>query len=271
MNVKEEVRGAASPGDTGRFLAVTEFAGQKISQEQLERTCHRYHWAASFCGGKDVIELACGGGQGLGLLAQQAKSVRGGDISPEVLARARATYGDEIPLDVFPADAIPLPAESLDVVLLFEAIYYLSDPGAFVAEARRVLRRDGLLLIVTANKDLFDFTPSPASTRYFGVVELERLLNREGFDPRFWGYVDVSRISLRQRIFRPIKYLVSRLGLMPKSMDGKSFLKRIVFGAMTTMPGRIDAVPFEHHEPTELPSDAPSFRHKVLYCAARKG
>ena len=50
---------------TAEFINVTEIDGQLISQEQLMRTCHRYHWAAQYCEGKDVLEVACGAGQGL--------------------------------------------------------------------------------------------------------------------------------------------------------------------------------------------------------------
>lgn len=257
----------AQHSDTSRFLNVTEFAGQQVSQEQLHRTCHRYYWAAQFCAGKDVIELACGGGAGLGFLSKSARSVQGSDISPEVLARAKQIYGDSIALSVSPAAPLPLEDNSVDVVLLFEALYYLPDAGAFVSEVHRVLRPRGKVLIVTANKDLFDFTPSPASTRYYGTVELEHLLNEGGFDARFWGYVDVSRVSLRQRLFRPAKFLASRLGLIPKTMDGKSLLKRMVFGKLLAMPGRIDDISFDYAGPVPIGGTEPCRNYKVIYCA----
>lgn len=255
---------------TERFLDVTEFAGQPVSAEQLERTCHRYHWALEFCRDQDVVELACGAGQGLGLLAAVARTLRAGDISPEVLARARATYGGTIPLDVFPATKTPLPDASVDVVLLFEAIYYISDLDAFIDEVDRVLRPGGRLLIVTANKELYDFTSSAASTAYLSARELAELLDRRGFSPTFWGYVDVHHIPLRQRLFRPLKFAASKLGLMPQTMDGKSFLKRVVFGAMAAMPARIDQVEYSYKPPVPLAPEDPCRRYKVLYCAAQK-
>jgi len=54
------------------FTEVTELAGAEISAEQLERMAHRYSWAAGYCGGRDVVEVACGSGQGLGLLGKVA-------------------------------------------------------------------------------------------------------------------------------------------------------------------------------------------------------
>ena len=47
------------------YSTVTELAGDEITAEQLERLCHRYYWAGTFCAGKDVIEAACGTGPGL--------------------------------------------------------------------------------------------------------------------------------------------------------------------------------------------------------------
>lgn len=254
---------------TAHFVDVTEMAGQKVSSEQLQRTCHRYYWARPFVEGGDIVEVACGAGPGLGYLTSHARSVRGGDISSEVLERARATYGDTLALDLFDAARMPFTDNSFDAVLLFEAIYYLPDADAFVEEAKRVLRPGGYLLIATANKDLYDFNPSPFSVRYYGVREIAELCSSHGLAPDFWGYVDVTKVSLRQRVLRPIKRVAARLGLIPKTMGGKEFLKRLVFGAMVDMPGSISDVPFEYSEPEKISSDRGDTRHKVIYCAAR--
>jgi 2-polyprenyl-3-methyl-5-hydroxy-6-metoxy-1,4-benzoquinol methylase len=61
------------------YCTVTELPGSNATKEQLARLYHRYHFAAGFCEGKDVLEVACGAGQGLGYLARKAKSVVGGD------------------------------------------------------------------------------------------------------------------------------------------------------------------------------------------------
>lgn len=254
--------------DTAGYLNVTEFSGQSISAEQLDRICHRYHWALGYCGNKDVLEVGCGGGQGLGLLKREARSVMGSDVSPEVIERAKRTYGDEMRLDVFSADACPLPDRSIDVVLLFEAIYYLPDVGRFLDEMRRILRPGGVLLIATANKDLYDFVPSPFSTRYLGVVELAEALTLAGFSSRFWGYVDTRKVSIRQRILRPVKYLASKLDIIPKTMAGKSILKQIFFGQMALMPPRIDGIACDYVPPKALPDNQPSRHYKVIYCLA---
>ena len=57
------------------FSTITERAGDPVPQWQIDQMHHRYAWAAQFCRGKDVIEVACGTGQGLGLLNGVAASV----------------------------------------------------------------------------------------------------------------------------------------------------------------------------------------------------
>lgn len=270
MNATIPNGSAGAGSDTSKFVDVTEMAGQKISGEQLERMCHRYYWARPYVEGRDALEVGCGAGQGLGYLKQHARTVAGGDISAEVLERARATYGDTIPLSVFDAANMPFADGSLDAVLLFEAIYYLPDTDAFMAEARRVLRPGGHVLIVTANKDLYDFNPSPFSVAYPGVVELAELCRRHGFAPEFRGHVDTSKVSLRQRVLRPVKTIAVKFGLIPKTMGGKEFLKKLLFGTMVDMPASILDTPQPYEEAPRIEADRPDRRHKVIYCAAQR-
>lgn len=256
--------------DTAIFVGVTEIEGQRVSGEQLYRTCHRYRWAASLCEGRDVLEVACGSGPGLGLLSDHARSLNAGDISPELLECVDAAYGGAIAVKPFSAEDIPFSDESFDVVLLFEALYYIPHPEAFFAEARRVLRPGGRLLIVTANKDLFDFTASPYSQRYLGVAELTSELGAAGFRPTFGGVIDTRTVSMRQRLLRPVKLIASRLDLIPKTMHGKTWLKKLFFGEMTSMPADIREIPVAYSPPVPLPAGMVDAVHKVIYCEAIK-
>lgn len=257
-------------GTTTDFLDVTELAGDPISPEQLERLNHRYTWASQFTSGKEVVELACGSGPGLGLLQKSARHFEASDYSAAMLDRVRRHYGQRIALRQFDAGSMPFADSSKDVLILFEALYYLSDVSAFVRECRRVLRPGGTLLIATANKDLPDFNASPHSHRYLGVVELRHEFGVEGFETRFWGFLDVSAISLRQRLLRPVKRTVVAAGLMPKTMRGKQLLKRLVFGKPVVMPAEITAAATDYAEPTLLPADVPDRKHKVIYCEATR-
>lgn len=250
------------------FTAVTELAGDEVSQEQVERICRRYYWAASYCEGKDVLEVACGAGQGLGLLDKITASLKAGDFSEDVLAVARAHYGARFDISRFDAMDMPFEDNSLDVVILFEAIYYLPDASKFIGECVRVLRPGGRVLIATANPDLYDFNPSPHTFTYFGVVGLRELFEGKGFTCEFFGDTPLQTVSLRQKILRPIKKIVVSLGLMPKTMAGKRLLKRLVFGELVAMPAEINSETAAHIPPHPLVGDCPSTEFKVVYCSA---
>ena len=104
----------------------------------------RYAFAASFCRDHHVLEVGCGVGQGLGYLARVAAHVVGGDLSLGLIRQTHAHYQGRIPLAQFDAQALPFRDQSFDVVILHEAIYYLSSPQRLVAESRRVLRGNGV-------------------------------------------------------------------------------------------------------------------------------
>lgn len=252
------------------FSSVTELAGDEVSQEQVERLAHRYLWAGAFCGGCDVLEVACGSGQGLGHLAARARRLWAGDLTSRLVRDARRHYGERVALMELDAQRLPFPDASLDVVILFEAIYYLPSAAAFVAECRRVLRPGGQVLVASANPDLWDFNPSPHSVGYYGVAELGRLFGAAGFACRFFGYLPVDAVSFRQRVFRPIKKVAAALGLIPKTMAGKKLLKRLVFGNLVAMPAEIGQETAIYMPPVPLPPELPDRRFKVIYAAAAK-
>ena len=52
------------------YGAVTEQVGDLISREALSMVYSRYRFAAQFCAGKRVLEVACGPGVGLGYLGK---------------------------------------------------------------------------------------------------------------------------------------------------------------------------------------------------------
>ena len=142
---------------TNDYISVTEISWEQVSKEQIERLCHRYYWAGTWCAGKDVVEVACGTGQGLGYIKGLSKSLEAGDISKPILDIAKQHYKDKISLSKFSAQEMPFSDSSKNVILLFEAIYYLPDANQFLNECKRVLRPGGKMLIATANKDLYDF------------------------------------------------------------------------------------------------------------------
>lgn len=252
------------------YMDVTEISGDEVSREQVDRLCQRYFWAAKFCKNKDVLEIACGTGQGLGYLAGFAKTIVGSDYSSKMVEIARRHYGDRIPLQQFDAKKIPFPDGSMDIIILFEAIYYFEKPENILLECKRVLRPSGNLLIAMANCQLYDFNPSPHSHTYYTASQLSTVLESLNFKTTFYGGSPLVHISLRQKIFRPVKKLAVTLGLIPKTMIGKKFLKKLVFGEMVEMPSEILSNTSMVVEPEMLTEICERPQYKVIYCVAEK-
>lgn len=250
------------------YSAVTEVDGELVSSEQIDRMSHRYRWAGDYAMGMDVLEIACGSGQGIGYVSSQSKTFVAGDVTPALVLRAQQYCGEKATVTEMDALDLPFESEALDVVILFEAIYYLSNAELFIDECVRVLRPGGKVLIASTNKDLYDFNPSPHSTKYFGVVEMADLLSKKGFRTNFFGYMDFSEVEQWQRILRPVKNLAVRLNLIPRSMKGKEVLKRLVFGKLHPMPAQVPTKEFVYEVPEPITSIEPNTRHKVLYCEA---
>jgi len=205
------------------FTTVTEVTGYKVTREQIERMYTRYRFASEFCEGKEVLEVARGSGQGLGHLAKKAKKVIGGDIDKNNLRFAREYYKDKenIELKILDAHKLPFDNNSFDLVILYEAIYYLANPEQFVKEAKRVLRKGGNLLICTANKDWSGFNPSPYSHKYFSAHELFGLLKQNNFgDIVLYGDCPVIAKTFKNRIISLIKRKGVALKIIPKTMEG---------------------------------------------------
>ena len=215
-----------------------------------------------------MLEVACGSGFGLGLLARHSSSFRAGDHDPALVAHARKIYGDRIEILQLDAECLPFPDASLDVIMLFEAVYYL-DLDRFLSECVRLLRPGGKVLISSANKDLFDFNPSPHSRQYYGVVEFGESFHRKDFDVKFYGCSSTSEVGLWQKILRPTKKWAVSLDLIPKTMSGKKMLKRLVFGGLQTMPEELREGEWGGSLPEPIPYDRPDRTHKIIYCEAQ--
>ena len=118
---------------------------------------HRYHFAAAFAAGREVLDAACGEGYGSALLARHAARVTGVDASAETAALARRRYGTAANLEYAQGrcEALPVPDGSIDLFVSFETLEHLGSPRALIAEASRVLRADGVFMVSTPNKRVY--------------------------------------------------------------------------------------------------------------------
>jgi len=251
------------------YVTATEVPGAGATAEQLAMLRTRYHLAAGLSRDKDVLEVACGAGLGLSLLRRYAATVVGGDRDEEVLQYVGRQPRDGIRLLRLDAHALPFADRSFDVVVLFEALYYLAAPERFVAEARRVLRPHGALVICTANRDWHGFNPSPFSHRYFSAPELHALLASAGFTTETFAGFPVQAAGLTGRTLLWARGIAVRLRLIPATMKGKELLKRLVYGKLEAIPTDIGEEAGEPGALVPLRDTEPASGYKVVYAVGR--
>ncbi|MGQ0649036.1 MAG: class I SAM-dependent methyltransferase [Gemmatimonadaceae bacterium] len=139
-------------------------------------------------GADSVLEVGCGTGHWLALLANDA--AYGVDASWGMLQHARVAAPRAM-LAHGRAEALPIASASMDRVVAINAMHHFVDKIAFVAEARRVLRPGGGALTVGLDPHtgtdqwwIYDFFPGTRATdlrRYPSTSAIREMMASAGF------------------------------------------------------------------------------------------
>ncbi|MFT5051958.1 MAG: 2-polyprenyl-3-methyl-5-hydroxy-6-metoxy-1,4-benzoquinol methylase [Chlamydiales bacterium] len=134
------------------------------------------------------IDLGVGDGLLTMMLTQVAESVTAVDLSEEMLknleARARAQGVENIEYVIGEIEQVPLPDAQADVVVMSQALHHAEVPEKSIAEAMRLLRPGGRLLVI----DLLQHTEAWVREKLqhqhlgFSQSDLEDLLSGSGFE-----------------------------------------------------------------------------------------
>lgn len=137
------------PQWTGERLVTTVL--NEIAVEHLSR----YAFSQAFVTGKKVLDLACGEGYGSFLLAKHAAEVMGVDIDKKIIEHAQNKYRkNNLSYECSSATNLSYTDSAFDTVVSFETIEHVSDQQSVLAEIKRVLKKDGFLIISTPNKEM---------------------------------------------------------------------------------------------------------------------
>jgi SAM-dependent methyltransferase len=173
-----------------------------------------------FAGPAVILDLGCGDGSALAVAVADNPSHRfaGIDWSGDALRRAHALGLTVLRGSVSPR--LPVADGAADVVIMSELIEHLVDPDGAVAEARRVLRPGGSLLLSTPNL----------------AAWYNRGLLAAGIQPVF------SEVSLRGVFGRPGRVVAGHLRLFTRrALTG--FLTASGFRCVTVTGARYHDVP----------------------------
>jgi GT2 family glycosyltransferase/ubiquinone/menaquinone biosynthesis C-methylase UbiE/glycosyltransferase involved in cell wall biosynthesis/uncharacterized coiled-coil protein SlyX len=173
---------------------------------------HRYAIVIDIVKEKDVLDVACGEGYGSFIMADVARSVVGVDISDEAVQHASRTYKKaNLAFRQGSVVALDFPDASFDVVVSFETIEHLSEQAQMLAEIRRVLRPDGVLVISSPNRPIY--SEESGEHNEFHVKELD-----------FNEFDELLRTQ-----FQTIQYFGQRMlmGSVIQSLEGEQSLYRV--------------------------------------------
>lgn len=150
---------------TGERMIPTEMNGTYFEH------IHRYAFAQEFTDNKIVLDIASGEGYGSFVLAKTANFVYGVDISEEAITYAKIKYRkDNLEFRVGNTSKIPLDSNSVDIVVSFETIEHHDQHDEMMREIKRVLKKDGKLIISSPNKKYY--SDENNTTNHFHIKEL---------------------------------------------------------------------------------------------------
>lgn len=155
-----------------------DFTGERFIPEEAETEItlehmHRYILAAALCDGAVVLDAACGAGYGSAILSANASKVCGVDISDPAVAYAENRFGsDKTSFTQASVTDLPFPDGHFDVVVSFETLEHITQHEEMLAQFARVLKPDGLLIISTPDKPVYNEYLADANE--FHVRELTR-------------------------------------------------------------------------------------------------
>ena len=137
-----------------------------------------YEWVAGRCAGLDVVDMACGEGYGVDVLARSARKVTGVDANPEAHEHARLKYTR--PGVRFVRDLVESWSEPCDAVVFLQTIEHVQDPAAVLAHFRDMLRPGGATYVSTPNLLTLappgaDKSDNPWHVREYRAEEFRRL------------------------------------------------------------------------------------------------
>lgn len=137
--------------------------------------------------GLDVLDVGSGGGYSSIVLSSEGHHVTSIDISPLMLEAAKrdsTSRGAEVNFLLDDIQRSNLPDGSFDLVLFYETLFTIADISCAMAEAVRLLRPGGRILIIDGN--------------YFQDQKIERYKARKDFFKMKYG---VFEMQLRPEFF----------------------------------------------------------------------
>jgi 2-polyprenyl-3-methyl-5-hydroxy-6-metoxy-1,4-benzoquinol methylase len=160
----------ATPAADEAFTGERFMPGYRDGSVELEHI-HRYCTALPLAEGRKVLDIACGEGYGVDLLAQVAARAVGIDLDERIVQRASLRYARaNVEFKQGSVADIPSGDGEFDLVVCFETIEHVAEQARVLSELKRVLSSNGILAISTPDSAVYG--AGGAEHNHFHVKEL---------------------------------------------------------------------------------------------------
>ena len=205
--------------DTQALLAVLDAADRLPGTDHLRG---RSYALLDLAPGDTVVDVGCGGGRAVAELADQGAHAVGVDPDPQMLAAARHRW----PAAAFraaTADDLPFTDASVHGYRADKVFHLLAEPQRAVAEARRVLRPGGRIVLVGQDWDAImidsddpaltralvharaDLLSAPRAARHFRQLLLDAGFEDVTVEAHTLVFTDPTMLPLATRLAEPVR------------------------------------------------------------------
>lgn len=161
-----------------------------------------------------ILDIGCGRGDFLGLMAEKGWQVSGLDLDDRIAGHGRRTGMD---LRSGTIEDAGFPDERFNTITFWHVFEHLREPLRTLAECRRVLKDDGLLVVAIPDvastqarltgKEWFHLDP-PYHLYHYSHENIKTLLSKAGFE-----VVHIGHFSLEYGPYGFLQSIFNRLGL----------------------------------------------------------
>lgn len=212
-------------------LAERIYPGQGISTKEVDQEhIERYNFAKNYLKTEwIVLDAACGSGYGTQILSKIVKKIVGIDVSKEAITYAKNNFQSNN-INFFEANLekkLLFDDEYFDAIISFETIEHLEEQEAMIKEFARVLKKEGLIIISSPDKEIITKTKikNPYHVRELTKKEFIDLISKYFSIENIFGQTKLVILPFWKRM---IKNAVKKFNFLNlKRLILKSSLKKL--------------------------------------------